>query len=359
MESSQSGKGMQKKSTICLVPKLEGIGGMVSFQGKLVEGFSQIGIDVCYEPQKNDIDAILVIGGTRHLHRLWSAKQNGIRIVQRLDGMNWIHRVINTGRQHWFKAEYGNMNLRLIRSYLADKIVYQSRFSKDWWERERGETKSHNVIIHNGVDLSRFTPGDLPLAQNKEIKLLLVEGSLLGGYEFGLKNAIYLALGILRMFDASKRVNLSVIGKVSESLKKYWEQWLRDNNPSQALEIIWAGIVDHQEIPEVYRQAHLLFSADINAACPNSVIESLACGTPVVAFDTGALAELLDNKGGEVVPYGGNPWKVEQPDIGSLVKSAGVILGDLDNYRRSARLHAEAAFDLDTMVEQYADVLLG
>lgn len=331
---------------------------MVSFQGKLLKGLSQRGINVCFEPNQDDVDAILVIGGTRNVHRLWSAKRKGIRIVQRLDGMNWIHRVVNTGSNHWLRAEYGNTNLRLIRSFLADQIVYQSQFSKDWWERERGETGCTNVIIHNGVDLTRFTPGAHPSSEYDEIQLLLVEGSLLGGYEFGLKNAIHLAHRLALKLEV-KRVNLIVVGKVSDSSKAFWDRWVERNVPSHDLKISWAGTVDHHEIPGVYRQAHILFSADINAACPNSVIESMACGTPVIAFDTGALAELLAGKGGKVVPYGSNPWKVEEPDINSLAQNARDLLSDLDNYRISARQHAEEVFGIDTMVDRYADVLLG
>jgi glycosyltransferase involved in cell wall biosynthesis len=50
----------------------------------------------------------------------------------------------------------------------------------------------------------------------------------------------------------------------------------------------------------------MLFSADLNAACPNSVIEALACGTPVLGYDTGALPEMVPPKSGRIAHYGGN-----------------------------------------------------
>lgn len=347
---------MQPK--ICLVPRLTGIGGMVSFQAKLAEGLTRRGISVCYELSETDPDAILVIGGTRHLYQLWQAKRRGIRIVQRLDGMNWIHRVMKTGTSHWLRAEYGNIILGVIRSYFADKIVYQSRFSKEWWERVRGKTTCHNVIIYNGVDIIKFSPGDLDGLQDDPIQLLLVEGSLLGGYEFGLENAIQLASDLALRYEGGRRVELGIVGRVSNSLREYWDKWLNNSNRMNSLTIKWLGTIAHEEIPTIYQQAHLLFSADINAACPNSVIESLASGTPVIAYDTGALPELLEEKGGIIVPYGGDPWQIDQPDIPSLSEGTRSLINNLDAYRKSARERAESAFDLENMVDHYLDILL-
>lgn len=346
------------KPKICLVPRLSGIGGMVSFQAKLAVGLSKRGITVSYELSDTHTDSILVIGGTRNLHHLWNAKRRGTRIVQRLDGMNWIHRVMNTGFHHRLRAEYGNFILGVIRSYLADKIAYQSQFSREWWQRVKGSTTCPNVVIHNGVDLTNFLPGDDGRPVGDIIRLLMVEGSLLGGYEFGLDNAIQMTSEVAKMVKTGKLVELWVVGKVSKSTKEYWDSWLIDRGEMDALKIKWLGVVPHERIAEIYQQAHLLFSADINAACPNSVIESIATGTPVIAFDTGALLEILEDKGGKVVPYGGNPWQMDKPDITSLADGALSIINNLDDFRKSARERAESAFNLDDMVDRYVELLL-
>lgn len=343
---------------ICLVPRLTGIGGMVSFQSKFVEGLKRRGIEVSFDPLDHAVNSILVIGGTRHIGQLWRAKGRGVRIVQRLDGMNWIHRVTRTGPGHWVRAEYGNLILTFIRSYLAEKIAYQSRFSQDWWEREKGDFAKPSAVIYNGVDLQVFTPSETPIHEGEVLQILMVEGSLLGGYEFGLENAVKLASQVAQKLAPTRQVELIVVGKVSNITRQRWDNWLAQRTGKNKVSVKWLGAVAHDRIFEIYQQADFLFSADINAACPNSVIEAIACGTPVLAYHTGALAEILEENAGVVVPYGGNPWNLDQPDIPSLVSGAMQITRNLASYRKSARQRAEKAFSLDDMVDQYVELLL-
>ena len=89
------------------------------------------------------------------------------------------------------------------------------------------------------------------------------------------------------------------------------------------------------------------------------MIEYLACGIRVAAFDTGALAELIGHDGGVTVPYGGDPWQLHAPDIQSLTGGVIQILDNLDSYQESARKRAESAFNLDHMIDKYLELLLG
>jgi glycosyltransferase involved in cell wall biosynthesis len=103
----------------------------------------------------------------------------------------------------------------------------------------------------------------------------------------------------------------------------------------------------------------MLFSAEINPPCPNSVIEALASGLPVLGFDTGSLRELVGEHAGRLAPYGGDPWKLQPPDVPALVEPALEILGDQPRFRRAARERAEQLFGLDRMVDEYLEALLG
>jgi glycosyltransferase involved in cell wall biosynthesis len=320
---------------------------MVSFQGRLAAGLEQRGVEVVYDLALRPLDAALVIGGTRDLPGLWRLRRSGIPLVQRLNGMNWIHRHRRTGLRHFLRAEYGNLTLAAIRSNLASRIVYQSIFSQAWWERVHGPTRPPHGIIYNGVDLALFSPQgghDRPV---NRFRLLMVEGSLGGGYDLGLVWGVGLAE---RLQGLGFPIELVVAGKVSAPVQAEWQSQAR-------LPLRFSGLVPLVDIPALDRSAHVLFAADLHAACPNSVIEALACGLPVVALDTGALKELVVGDAGRVADYGGDAWRLDPPDLDGLARAAVEILQDQERFRQAARRRAELAFGLDAMVEAYLQAL--
>jgi glycosyltransferase involved in cell wall biosynthesis len=338
----------KSEGTICILPQMKGLGGPVSFQARLMAGLRKRGYTVHHDPFEKDCSAILVIGGISRMDILWRAHQGGVRIVQRLNGMNWMHRKIATGRRHYLRAEWNNFVLTTIRRQLADHVVYQSQFARTWWHTVHGQDRTSSSVIFNGVDLQIFNPEGPHQRPNDVYRVLLVEGHLGGGYEQGLKTAIQFAQLLNK--SAPKPVELMVVGEVSPSVRKHW-------NSDFGLKIDWAGVVPREQIPQIDRSAHLLFSVDLNAACPNSVIEALACGLPVISFATGSLPELIEGDSGKVVPYGSNYWNVEPPDINALIGAACEMLSDPQRFRRAARARAEAAFGLDKMVDDYLKAL--
>jgi glycosyltransferase involved in cell wall biosynthesis len=321
---------------------------MVSFEAKLSKGLNARGITPTYNLNEEGYEAVLVVGGTRHLGSLRRARKRAIPIVQRLDGINWLHRKTRTGPGHWFRAERNNRLLVHIRKRLATRVVYQSHFVQEWWQRQYGPGPK-SVVIHNGVDLQRFAPNATQNPPVDRIRILMVEGSLLGGYELGLQSAVGLVTQLEKI--QTKPVELVIAGNVSSSQKDHWSGKIK-------VPINWVGVVPNDEIPTLNCSAHLLYSSDINAACPNSVIEALACGLPVLAFDTGALAELVTPQAGRVVPYGGDPWKLDPPDVAGLARGALEILAKPD-LRNGARQRAVEAFGLDKMVDAYIEALSG
>ncbi|MBI3161471.1 MAG: glycosyltransferase family 4 protein [Chloroflexi bacterium] len=336
---------------ICIVPRVEGTGGMASFRLKFEEGLRVRGIDLTHKLGDN-ADAVLVLAGTRFIPDLGRVRRRGIRVVQRLDGINWVHRVKWSGVRYTVRAVYGNAMLALIRNRFADRVIYQSEFIRGWWQDWYGVANAPATVIHNGIDLDAYAQsgeGDRP---TDRYRMLLLEGSLARGLNSGLFHAVEAAKKLSEKYP----MEVVVAGTVDEST-----QWKINSVISEVknLSIKFLDTVPRADVPKLARSSHLMYSAEVNPPCPNSVIEALACGLPVIGFDTGSLKELVGGEAGVIVPYGANPWKLETPNIAGLAASAESVLEKQNQFRAAARRRAEEKFGLDAMVEAYLKVLLG
>jgi glycosyltransferase involved in cell wall biosynthesis len=264
-----------------------------------------------------------------------------------LDGVNWVQRVRWTGIRYTVRAEYGNAALTFIRSRFADQVVYQSQFIRRWWEDWYGAAKVPASVILNGVNLQIYTPDGAHERPADRVRILLLEGNLKGGLDSGLFHAVALA----EKLSAVQLVEVTVAGGVDESTR---------NKVSRVskVPVNFLGVLPREQIPFLARSSHFLYSAEVNPPCPNSVIEALACGLPVAGFDSGSLRELVSDEAGRVVPYGGDPWKLAQPDIPALAEAVTDILRDQPHFRKAARQRAESVLGVDGMVEAYLKVLL-
>jgi len=333
---------------LSLVPRLTGLAGPSNFQRRLASGLEARGVAVSYGLEDKSVDAVLVIGGSRNLAGLQRLRRRGVPILQRLNGMNWIHRRRRTGLRHFLRAEANNLLLRFIRSRLADTVVYQSDFVRGWWERRYGAWRGRSAVIRNGVPLDIYSPDGPAREKAGGLRIVVLEGAIGGGYEIGLDWAAELAGGLARLRRTP--VELMVAGRLPAKLPASLKL-------AGSPQITWLGEVAPDSVPELLRSGDLLFSADLHPACPNSVIESLACGLPVVAFDTGAVREIVDSESGAVVAYGGDAWKLDPPDTPGLIQAAQDVLSERERYRRGARRRAESAFGLDRMVDDYLAAL--
>ncbi len=334
-------------NTICIVPHRPGLGGPASFQSRLTRVLNARGYRVSHDVMDPTNYAVLVIGGTKNIHQLRTAQRHGVRVVQRLNGMNWVHRKRRTGVKHFLRAEINNAILASIRRS-ADGIVYQSKFSRDWWERERAPVKAKTAVVYNGVDLADYSPFGPGQKPDDRFRILIVEGNLGGGYEQGLESAA--ACVKLLATRLQKNVELMVVGNVPHGLKETINRL--------AVPVVWKGIVSREDIPQLDRSAHVLLSTDINAACPNSVIEAMACGLPVAGYDTGALNELVVSGTGETAPYGGDVWQLDKPDIHSLADAVQKVINNQAVYAQQARAYAESNFNIQDVTDRYLEMLL-
>jgi glycosyltransferase involved in cell wall biosynthesis len=320
-------------------PHRPGSGGPGSFQVRFEKELEKRGYNIVYSNSNITPDLIFIVGGTKNIFWLLKHKLNKVPIIFRLDGINWLHKISGTKQRtfkNWIKSTGINILNKIIHAFFADEIVYQSEFVRNWWN-QKGFIKHKNYsIIYNGVDQNVFKSSH-EYNDTYIPKIVFLEGNLdYSPYAIDLINEVYESFKdrVLLYGDILFEVERKKLNKKTS----------------------YMGPVSKESLPNIY-SGSIYVSLDVHPACPNTVIEALSCGAPVVGFNTGALNELVISDSGVVVPYGSDPWNLEYPDVKSLAKAILKIKENYLYYSQNARKVAEEKYSIEIMTEKYLNII--
>jgi len=330
---------------IGFMPDLRGAsGGPAVFQRRLAAALKGWSILVTYDVTGWNVDKILLINATRHIPVLMRAKRRGTKIIQRLGLPFPSNRNLKINLPERIYTFLGMRAIALIRRYVADRIVYQSAFVKNCWEKEYGLIGQTDEIIYNGVDLDLFSPQGPRYESSADIRIISVEGTQV----YPGKSTAFLVAKEMR--DRGYDVELLVFGKP-------WAD--AGNRYSRYPFVRFYDTIPNEHLPPYYRGATLYVLNDIVAGCPNSVIEALACGVPVVGFKPGVLEEMLTEEAGRCVALDRDVFKDPSPgNIESLTDAALAIAENNVEFRQGARRLAEDRYGVAHMAERYRRILM-
>jgi glycosyltransferase involved in cell wall biosynthesis len=125
-----------------------------------------------------------------------------------------------------------------------------------------------------------------------------------------------------------------------------------DAAPSLMLPSLQVGRVQGAAwLRQVYSAAHVFVIPSLEDNQPNTVLEAMACGTPVVGFHVGGIPEMVEEgRSGLLVPRG---------DVQQLAGALGRLL-DFEEERAAmatqARRRVERVFSREGQVQKYLDL---
>jgi len=325
---------------ICIPHKPHAVGGPSIFVKNLKEGLTEHGVSLTYDID-DKYDLLLVISTYDGFlnRKLRKKKSEGVKIVQRLDG-------IYTFATSKFLYPLYNFGMKYVLHNLADHVIYQSKYSKFLCDKFLGKPQVDWSIIYNGVDVKKFNPNGEKYEFDKEFTLFAMN-------IFRRRIALY---PILKAFNHIKSqlydVQLVIAGPIKNELHKLL--------PRNDEHIKHLGEIPHDQVP-LYERGADVFMFPIRSACPNLLIESIACGLPVACYDIGSNREILgDNKAGVLCDPSVEKkvylYFMLMPDPKNLAKATLKVLDKLAYFRKSARERAVRLFSLEKMVGNYIKV---
>ena len=240
--------------------------------------------------------------------------------------------------------------------HAADHVFYQSAFCKLGADVYLSPPTGAWEILHNAVDTTHFTPaaGASTGAPGRPLTLLL------GGNQYHAYR-VETALRTLALVAREVDARLIVTGTLA---------WPTASGtpaaPAAALQLARKlGIVDRVTFSGPYRQdeapallasASLLLHTQENDACPNLVVEALACGLPVVHSASGGVPELVGDEAGIGVPSRSTWEEIVPPEPEALAAAVLAVASRLAERSAAARDRAVTRFDLAPWVERHHEV---
>lgn len=187
-------------------------------------------------------------------------------------------------------------------------------------------------VVYDGIDLApfKFSP------QPKDYFLWV---GRMDPYK-GIENVIEIA--------EQKKLKLYLAGKIDEKRQEYFEEKIK---PHFSSKIKYLGELSQKELAKVYGDAiGLLYPIEWEEPFGLVMIESMASGTPVIAFNKGSVQELVKNgKNGFAVPFLDKDKKKNLKGFSEAIDKISQVK------RTSCRKWAEK-FSKEKMVENYEKI---
>jgi len=214
---------------------------------------------------------------------------------------------------------------------------------------EMGVNKERISTIPNGIDLSKFENLPDKLQSRTRFGLSCNDRVILSlGRIHRIKGLDLLARAFSRLSQEMDGIRLVIVGPDDGFLKDL-------NAIIDALDIrdkvLIAGALYGGEKIDAYVAADVYVLPSVFEAFPNSVLESWACGTPVIMTDRCGIADLVKGSG-YVVRY-------DENDLKEALKDLLVDDGKRDEMGRLGKHFVETELGLPIIAEQIESLYLG
>ncbi|GAA4097896.1 glycosyltransferase family 4 protein [Mucilaginibacter panaciglaebae] len=198
--------------------------------------------------------------------------------------------------------------------------------------------------IPNPVDIDIFSPKDKIAARQKrgidpQAKIILFGAANINDRRKGIGYLVE-ALSILKgQYAGSEKIEIIIFGKN------------KDFDISQLHFTVHQLhlITSQQELAEVYSVADVFVTPSLEDNLPNTIMESMACGTPVVAFETGGIPEMIDHQQ--------NGYLAAFKDAADMAKGLGEVLNEATvKLSANARQKVLDNYTNEKVAQQYINV---
>lgn len=268
-------------------------------------------------------------------------KKNKIPIIHNQNGV-------------FYKGWYGNgwkkKNAEMsYQFHNADYVFYQSKFSKSCSEIFLGKREGPSEILYNAVDTNFFKPikrKDL----NPNLKILVT-----GKYQEHLYNNLEFSIHVLKkIIDNKFQANITFAGYYDNQVKKKLINL--SLRYGLADKIKFSGIYKQENANNLYNSYDLYFYFVHQSNCPNSVIEAMSCGLPVICQNTGGLPEIVNRESGVCLKTKESWDKPYLPSVDDAFFAFEKIINNYSEYSKNSVYKANIDHNINNWITKHKEI---
>jgi len=266
-------------------------------------------------------------------------------------GLGIVHNQNGVFYPGWFDGDWQAENARMSVAYqLADHVFWQSAFCRRCADQFLGQRDAPGEVLFNAVDIRHFAPRPDTVRRDGPFTFLLT-GKIQAHLSYRLEDSIAgLAAARASGLDAA----LSIAGVLDAGARAAADAAAKHHDVSH--HVRFAGPYGQAQAPEIYRNADAYVMTKHADPCPNTVIEAMACGLPVVHVESGGVPELVGPNAGAGVPAHDDWTQLFRPDTDALGSAMVAVAENADAMGAAARKRAETAFDLNQWIGRHATI---
>lgn len=267
--------------------------------------------------------------------------------------------VISSERNSHYEEPFVRRFAERITRFGMDLMIANSTAGKEYCVEYRGIDASRVAVVHNGVDTIRFAndeAGRTAIRSELELPSDVPVIGIIGNYKAQKNHPIFLRMAA-KILASGRDARFLVIGNSPEGALHENPFYIAATELVHSLGI--AGNVKmltaRKDMERIYNACDLTVLPSSREGTPNVVLESMACGTPVIATDVADNAYVLrDGIDGRVIPLQDDETTAEELSL--VVSELLADTGRFSKMRNSARERAVTEFSLSRLAEKTAAI---
>ena len=269
------------------------------------------------------------------------AKRKNIPIIHNQNGVYY---------PSWYKGDWQLHNRQMATAYhLADYVFWQSEFCKRTANKFLGQREGPGEILYNSVDISFFKPEKQKRPRKKFT--FLINGKI--DKHLGYRIIIPIkALGLLKASGVN--CDLVIAGLINQDVIHAAKDLSKKLNYEKNIHHV--GPYTQEQAPNIYQMANAAIMLKQNDPCPNTVIEAMACGLPIIYADNGGLPELVGDNCGYSIQWKESFSDLKPPSVSKIAEALEKAAKDDGTKSLFARKKAISAFSIENWFSRHEKI---